>query len=323
MSSGAGASLPSRSYLHSVNHAMAGKYAQKCETRLHLNSGLMNGLADVHYSSPGVREQTAELSSSFLSSDSEMAQRFGRDQGECESGLAARNLPDPIMETSEPVTPVHESELSFSTPSTIKGPPEGLMISNNDNDSRSDRGFHSPRQSSDSAVPSVIISDASGDTMGERTPLLPRERLSSYRKQRYDAASDVEAQPVQRLGIWNRIGHHYPSFKGLRHAAHTISNPKSWDMRLVFREVVVRPVSILPSVFLGLLLNLLDALSYGIILFPLGEEVFSDMGADGVSMFYVSCIISQLVYSTGSIFRGGVGSEMVNPSLLKRGFDFD
>lgn len=36
------------------------------------------------------------------------------------------------------------------------------------------------------------------------------------------------------------------------------------------------------------------------------------MGPDGVSMFYVSCIVSQIVYSTGSIFRGGVGSEMVN-----------
>lgn len=35
------------------------------------------------------------------------------------------------------------------------------------------------------------------------------------------------------------------------------------------------------------------------------------MGPDGVSMFYVSCIVAQVVYSTGSIFRGGVGSEMV------------
>lgn len=74
---------------------------------------------------------------------------------------------------------------------------------------------------------------------------------------------------------------------------------------------MLEPVSMLPSVFLGLLLNLLDALSYGIILFPLGEPVFADMGPDGVSMFYVSCIISQLTYSTGSIFRGGVGSEMI------------
>ena len=91
----------------------------------------------------------------------------------------------------------------------------------------------------------------------------------------------------------------------------TLCKPKSWDMRQVAQTVVVRPLTMLPSVFLGLLLNLLDALSYGIILFPLGEETFADMGADGVSMFYVSCIVSQLVYSSGSIFRGGVGSEMI------------
>ena len=48
------------------------------------------------------------------------------------------------------------------------------------------------------------------------------------------------------------------------------------------------------------------------ILFPLGHSIFSNLGADGLSMFYVSCIISQLVYSCGgSAFKGGVGSEMV------------
>jgi SulP family sulfate permease len=48
------------------------------------------------------------------------------------------------------------------------------------------------------------------------------------------------------------------------------------------------------------------------ILFPLGEKVFEKTGPDGISMFYVSCIVSQLVYSFGgSGFKGGVGSEMV------------
>ena len=48
------------------------------------------------------------------------------------------------------------------------------------------------------------------------------------------------------------------------------------------------------------------------ILFPLSQAVFADLGPDGISMFYVSCIVSQLVYSCGgSIFRGGIGSEMV------------
>ena len=53
------------------------------------------------------------------------------------------------------------------------------------------------------------------------------------------------------------------------------------------------------------------------ILFPLGQAVFSDLGADGLSIFYVSCIISQLVYSCGgSVFKGGVGSEMVCALVL-------
>jgi len=68
-------------------------------------------------------------------------------------------------------------------------------------------------------------------------------------------------------------------------------------------------------VILGLLLNILDALSYGMILFPLGQPIFAKLGPDGISMFYVSCIISQLVYSLGgSVFKGGIGSEMVMES---------
>ena len=50
----------------------------------------------------------------------------------------------------------------------------------------------------------------------------------------------------------------------------------------------------------------------GMILFPLGQPIFAKLGPDGISMFYVSCIVSQLVYSLGgSIFKGGIGSEMV------------
>ena len=54
----------------------------------------------------------------------------------------------------------------------------------------------------------------------------------------------------------------------------------------------------------------------GMILFPLGEPMFAQLGPDGISMFYVSCIVSQLVYSLGgSVFKGGIGSEMVSRAL--------
>lgn len=57
----------------------------------------------------------------------------------------------------------------------------------------------------------------------------------------------------------------------------------------------------------------------GMILFPLGEEAFQATGPDGIAMFYVSCIVSQLVFSCGgTIFKGGVGSEMVSFPLMCR-----
>jgi SulP family sulfate permease len=55
------------------------------------------------------------------------------------------------------------------------------------------------------------------------------------------------------------------------------------------------------------------------ILFPLGQPIFEKLGAAGISMFYVSCIVSQLVYSCGgSIFKGGIGSEMVRLGIITR-----
>ncbi|CCH60241.1 hypothetical protein TBLA_0C04440 [Henningerozyma blattae CBS 6284] len=68
----------------------------------------------------------------------------------------------------------------------------------------------------------------------------------------------------------------------------------------------------IPACILGLLLNILDALSYGMILFPITDSVFGHLGPTGLSMFYISTIISQLVYSGGfSAFPSGLGGEMI------------
>lgn len=48
------------------------------------------------------------------------------------------------------------------------------------------------------------------------------------------------------------------------------------------------------------------------ILFPLGKPIFAGLGSAGISIFYVSTIVSQLTFSFGSIFKGGVGSELVS-----------
>lgn len=79
----------------------------------------------------------------------------------------------------------------------------------------------------------------------------------------------------------------------------------------VFHACVTEPIQCLPAVSLGLLLNVLDGVSYGMIIFPASDD-FPDFGSIGVAMFFMSCIISQLVFSFGgSIFKGGNGSVRV------------
>ncbi|KAF7416286.1 hypothetical protein PC9H_002551 [Pleurotus ostreatus] len=72
-------------------------------------------------------------------------------------------------------------------------------------------------------------------------------------------------------------------------------------------------VKALPAVLLGSLLNILDGVSYGMIIFP-ASSVFAEhqAGPMGVSMFFVSCVIAQLVYTFGgSGFAGANGSMMI------------
>ncbi|KAJ3177179.1 hypothetical protein HDU87_004671 [Geranomyces variabilis] len=72
-------------------------------------------------------------------------------------------------------------------------------------------------------------------------------------------------------------------------------------------------IATMPAVLLALILNVLDAMSYGIIIFP-AELAFIPETAvtSGISMFLASTVISQLVYTLGgSAFTGAVGSMMI------------
>lgn len=77
--------------------------------------------------------------------------------------------------------------------------------------------------------------------------------------------ADLESQKQLGRGKW--LGRTADS---LRHARGrvasvlpVIGNPKRWDGHALWRNVVVAPVACLPAVVVGLLLNILDALSYG------------------------------------------------------------
>ncbi|KAG1897802.1 sulfate transporter family-domain-containing protein [Suillus fuscotomentosus] len=76
-------------------------------------------------------------------------------------------------------------------------------------------------------------------------------------------------------------------------------------------ELVRTVLKSLPAVLLGTLLNILDGVSYGMIIFP-AFGVFAGLGGMGVSMFFVSTVVAQLVYCFGgSSFAGANGSMMI------------
>ena len=112
--------------------------------------------------------------------------------------------------------------------------------------------------------------DELGD-LNEQTPLLRAKSNGSRPPESpassdLDDLSDIESQkPSSRS--WNRK---YGSIKQVAtdkfRGAAQVLNPKTWDRRVVWRRAVKEPASYLPAVLVGLLLNILDALSYGGIL---------------------------------------------------------
>ncbi|RMD44498.1 hypothetical protein DV735_g640, partial [Chaetothyriales sp. CBS 134920] len=248
-------------------------------------------LDQAQYSSDGLREQTAELASLAISDGA--------------SGLLGSSLPtsthvfdeshvEVIEEVSEPVTPQEEEDVDVPTASALTHMLHGRM-----NEDEVDVVEHVDKAADGR---STLGRDVDAD---ETSALLPHKRHSVA----YGDLSDLEEQHKRRSYQRPKW---YGAVKQVRSCGYILTQPKTWSVKAVYQQAVVRPISLLPAVFLGLLLNVLDALSYGMILFPLGHPVFDALGADGIATFYVSTIIAQLVYSSGgSVFKGGIGSQMI------------
>ena len=141
----------------------------------------------------------------------------------------------------------------------------------------------------ENSIPSVTLSKASDDGTDEYSRLF----LSPV------ASKSSQLQRDSALTTYNSIS-----------SSNSASRPVGLFERLSSYSGEI--VGYLPAAVLGLLLNILDALSYGMIIFPITEPVFSQLGPTGLSMFYISTIISQTVFSSGwSSFPCGIGSEMI------------
>lgn len=103
--------------------------------------------------------------------------------------------------------------------------------------------------------------EGQGNLPSEHTPLLRRTTSSGT----YEYDVDVENQKGQPVKKWLR---------GLAEGGHKVEgqvsrafavafNPRRWDRKAIWQNAIVTPASCLPAVAVGLLLNILDALSYG------------------------------------------------------------
>lgn len=284
-----------------------------------------------------VREDTAELASYFLSdknsrprsrSHSE-ALLAGDDVDEDDDSTSHARSSNTIVEVSEPPSPEeYEDAEGGDGPSMLanllrRSPPESYQdqpIPDSHHSSQQHRG--SSMSSSDSRLRIgghgerrawVPDDEIASEVDTENTPLLrPMSQTSSYLQNGNGTGSEMDVESQKPHEPQNWLAQRMNRTKtGLQGFAKTARDPRGWDGKALVHTLLVSPVKTLPAVMVGLILNMLDALSYGMILFPLGSPIFAHLGPAGISIFYVSTIVSQIVFSSGSIFKGGVGSELI------------
>lgn len=258
-------------------------------------AGSPGGPAREEEQTESIREQAADLSSRALEEGMSDGSLFGKRSwygrgergGHSQSALSAQMVPRDDVSDVEYTLPDDESDIGADTTRETDafldretggaGTDTGLLPRRSRSYSHSSRHSRHSRHSYTQHTTDGYNTFASDENMRSAGDLL------HYR------------QP--RPSTWRRL--------------------RKWARERNLKEEVLKhgiekPVRYLPSVLLGTLLNVLDGLSYGMILFPLQMPVFSELGPAGLSMFYVSCIVSQLVFSLGgSAFRAGIGSEMI------------
>jgi len=225
--------------------------------------------------SQGVREDTAELASLALSdiassrsensparhpmaslhhrkSDSYIGGHAEQDDLiRRESGASPR--PDVIEEVSEPSSP-HSSrpsqhsrcqsaltELIKKSPATEEGSEDTY-----EEDMIATAGIHP-----------ITVREGIISQPGERTSLLAKHTA-------YGSTKDIESQKTFNELQINKKHFAIQQFKDCFSGfLRVVTNPKSWNKQDIWKHGIQQPVGLIPSVILGLLLNVLDALSYG------------------------------------------------------------
>jgi SulP family sulfate permease len=172
--------------------------------------------------------------------------------------------PSVIEEVSEPASP------ETIGPKTYRGrqspfipPSQHPDLNNHAYSSLGGRWGDLGRAAGGAGVPEVAVEDVDISEDGENAPLLPRTRLSQpSSKHPYGAVRQSWSERPASSGIRTRLGQTLSISRNYVRAA---TNPKNYTKEAVAHNAVAG-VQVLSAVFLGLLLNVLDGLSYGIVI---------------------------------------------------------
>ncbi|GAA5980112.1 hypothetical protein JCM10908_001540 [Rhodotorula pacifica] len=240
--------------------------------------------------------------------------------------LALPEVPEIAIEDASP----SPSSLEDRTPT-----PAGPLLERANSQDRS-KHLHKPIPIGDETAPSDEEADEDGED--EEGSLDGEDALSKQgsshelgvdglRRRRPSSTRTAVADANERTPL---LGGHGAPGKGITNGGEQEIKPDWLEragvrslthrVRKRAREVTVEDVKktgkiavgSIPAVILGTLMNILDALSYGLITYPTSVPAFANFGGIGYSQFFVSCIVAQLVFSGGgSIFDGGNGSMMI------------
>lgn len=223
--------------------------------------------------SHGVREDTAELASWALSDIASnrsehspsrhhtssttqhhplLSSQLDQDRlSRHESNTSSR--PEAIQEVSEPTSP--QSSPSSQKSQCLSALTE--LIRNSPPTEEDSHGTDEDESPTTAGVQPVTVREGIISQPSERTTLLGKRTA-------YGSIKDLEGQHLARPELSNRIRAVWQRSKEqTARIVRTASNPKSWDRQDILEYCVRQPASFVPPVILGLLLNILDALSYG------------------------------------------------------------
>jgi SulP family sulfate permease len=239
-----------------------------------------------------VREDTAELASYALSdrassvsppprqrpSQTHIESYFSQipDAEVASSGETEGLRHDTIQEVSEPVSPdTSPTRHSVLTDMIRRSPPSTSPL--NEEEQNGDRRSQKGKQDEPSLDEGRLIITSNGlkRDASERTPLLGKNAtIETHHPDWIRGEQDLEGQAYRRKASWPKLRSVvlWPKEKGVD-IARTVFNPKRWDRKAIWDNAVIAPIGYFPAVVLGLLLNILDALSYG------RCKVFSDFNS--------------------------------------------